>query len=155
MHESNFSGGCLCQKVRYLLTTAPLFVHACHCLTCQTFSNSAFSITAIVLESDLLFESGTLISKEPSPGRLNWLCSCCGGFIYRTASNHPGTALLRPGTLDDVRNLSIDAHIWVKRKHEWLELPNNVPQFDEGYEREEAWSQESLNRLAEKIAGAT
>ena len=51
-------------------------------------------------------------------------------------------------TLDDMRVLEINAHIWTKEKHAWLELPAHIPQFEEGYDRNKVWPQESLDRLA-------
>ncbi len=142
-----FSGGCSCGEVRYRLGNPPLFVHACHCLDCQKASGSAFGITTIVLESDLRFDQGKLVSERIAAHRTTFLCESCEDVIYRTATNHPATALLRSRTLDDMRVLEINAHIWTKEKHAWLELPAHVPQFEEGYDRNKAWPQDSLERL--------
>ena len=142
-------GACRCGATRFELTDKPLFVHACHCVKCQKSSGSVFGITAIMLEKDIQLQSGS-ISAEPmadAPHRFRHLCAQCGDHIYTTASNHPSTALFRTGLLDDPREISIDAHIFVKRKRPWLSLPEDVPQFDEGYDRMNTWPQESLDRL--------
>ena len=44
-------GGCTCGAVRYRLTDAPMFVHCCHCTSCQTETGSAFVLNALI-ESD-------------------------------------------------------------------------------------------------------
>ncbi len=41
-------GGCACGAVRYRLTTAPMFVHCCHCLDCQRQTGSAFVLNALI-----------------------------------------------------------------------------------------------------------
>jgi hypothetical protein len=140
-------GGCSCGDIRYQLSNAPLFVHACHCLNCQKFCNSAFGITAIVLQCDVALTEGDLVQLVMPSGRSRWQCASCGESIYVTSPSHPATALLRPGSLDRVGGLTIDAHIWVKRKQDWISLPNKVPQFDEGYDRNEVWPQVSLERF--------
>ena len=46
--SERFEGGCCCKAVRYRLTSAPMFVHCCHCLNCQSQTGSAFVINAII-----------------------------------------------------------------------------------------------------------
>ena len=149
---SRFTGGCSCGEVRYRLLNTPLFVHACHCLDCQKASGSAFRITTIVLERDIVINQGDVSFRKISTQRTEFICKSCGDVIYRTATNHPATALLKSRTLDDVRVLEIGAHIWTEDKHAWLELPADVPQFEKGYDRNEVWPQESLERLRRREA---
>ncbi len=143
---SPFTGGCGCGEVRYHLRNSPLFVHACHCTDCQKGTGSAFGITTIILEADVHLEKGELATTLVGR-RTAYLCESCEDIIYRTATNHPATALLRSRSLDDMRVLEIGAHIWTQDKHAWLELPAEVPQFDEGYVRDETWPRESMERL--------
>ena len=148
------SGGCSCGEVRYRLLNPPLYVHACHCLDCQKASGSAFGITTIVLESDIASDHGVIVPKPSGANRTAFICGSCGDVLYRTASNHPATALLSSRTLDDTRELEINAHIWTKEKHAWLELPAHVPQFVKGYDRNDTWPQESLERLNNALSKA-
>jgi hypothetical protein len=46
--SKQIEGGCFCKAVRYRLTSAPMFVHCCHCLNCQSQTGSAFAINAII-----------------------------------------------------------------------------------------------------------
>jgi hypothetical protein len=41
-------GGCACGAVRYRLTSEPLFIHCCHCLSCQRQTGSAFVINLLI-----------------------------------------------------------------------------------------------------------
>tara|TARA_R110002072_G_scaffold56097_4_gene145523 strand:+ start:3132 stop:3641 length:510 start_codon:yes stop_codon:yes gene_type:complete len=146
-------GGCRCGTTRVNLRDKPLFVHACHCLTCQKNTGSAFGITTIMLESDIELIQGSLIVKaiEQAPHRHRHLCSTCGEQLYSTATNHPRSAIFQVGSLDDPRRITINAHIFTKQKHDWLVLPDNVLQFPELYDRQTTWPEESLKRLAAAI----
>ena len=42
------TGSCQCGAVRYEITREPIVTAVCHCLECQTFSASAFSITMLI-----------------------------------------------------------------------------------------------------------
>ncbi len=113
-------------------------------------------MTTIILAKDLELVSGALI-KEPilnATHRFSHLCSSCRSHIYTSATNHPATALLDSGTFDDLRALTINAHIFTKYKHHWLHIPDNIPQFEEGYDRYAAWPPTSLERLSEAVSEA-
>src|SRR5262249_23548169 len=45
--EVNMEGGCVCRRVRYRLTGAPLIVHACHCRWCQRETGTAHALNAL------------------------------------------------------------------------------------------------------------
>ena len=143
-------GNCSCGDTAYILTMPPLFVHACHCLDCKRKAGSSFALTCIVIESDIQLH-GTLSTVRTSPRSTAHKCANCDATLYVTSKAFPVTALLQTNTIEDLRQLEIGAHIWVKRKDPCLELPAEVPQFDEGYERDFVWPQESLHRLATSI----
>ena len=90
---------------------------------------------------------GKVVSGNICERRTEFTCKSCEDVIYRTATNHPATALLKSGTLDDLSVLEIGAHIWTVDKHAWLELPVDVPQFEKGYDRNAVWPRESLERI--------
>lgn len=140
-------GQCACGDVEYQLQASPLFTHACHCLDCQRKSGSAFSLTCIVVEQDISVTNGQLTTRVISPRSTLHLCPGCRAGIYVTSSAFAGTAILLASSLADLRMLNIGAHIWVKRKHAWLSLPDDVPQFEEDYDRARTWPKESLSRI--------
>lgn len=70
---SLLTGGCVCGRVRYRLTRPPMFVHCCHCRSCQRETGSGFAINAIV-ESECVvrepgIESRPVNPVEPPTGR--------------------------------------------------------------------------------------
>jgi len=147
-------GVCDCGYLQFELKKEPLFVHACHCLDCKRKSGSSFGITCIVLEEDIHILNGALRKTKTSPRTIAYLCSRCNVAIYKVTSGFKATALLQTGCLTDVRQLNIGAHIWVNRKDDWLQLPEAVLRFEEGYHPERVWSKSSLDRLEKQIAGA-
>lgn len=130
-------GGCRCGRIRYRVAADKLpNAYACHCLDCQTWSGSAFSLQVILPETGLqvtgdpaLFEltspDGARISRQRA-------CSVCFTRVYNTNSARPGLAVLRAGTLDRSDELQIVAHIWAKRKLVGIDIPSGVPSWSEG-----------------------
>jgi len=130
-------GGCRCGRVRYRARLEGLpRVYACHCLHCQTWSGSAFSLQFMLPESDLevsgepaLFELTSPDGQRTSRQRA---CPVCFTRVYNTNTRRPGFAVVRAGTLDASDQLSIAAHIWTKRKLKGIDIPTDVPSWAEG-----------------------
>ena len=49
-----YDGGCTCRRVRYRMTTGPLFVHCCHCRWCQRETGASFALVGTLDEPDRL-----------------------------------------------------------------------------------------------------
>lgn len=124
-------GGCRCGAVRYRLALPALpRTYACHCRDCQTWTGSAFSQQTSLPEAALAVEGPVVIYELTTPsGRTSRqrVCSICHTRIYNTNSARPGVVMLRAGTLDRSDELEVAAHIWVKRKQPWVQLPPDVP----------------------------
>jgi hypothetical protein len=133
----SIEGGCRCGLIRYRVKADKLpNAYACHCLDCQTWSGSAFSVQFIVAEEALevsgaphLYERVSDDGERTSRQRG---CAICMTRIYNTNTRRPGLAVVRAGTLDRSNELSIVAHIWTKRKMRGIEIPEDLPQWPEG-----------------------
>ena len=120
-------GGCACGEVRYRLTAPPMFVHCCHCTSCQTESGGAFIINALI-EADHV---ETLQGKaEP----------------VMTPSDSDAIRFVRVGTLDTPGALPPDIHIYTRSKLPWVRLPVGVPAAEGYYDVPSMWPAESLAR---------
>jgi hypothetical protein len=130
-------GGCRCGRVRYRAAVDKVpNVYACHCLDCQTWSGSAFSVQ-LVLPEDRLEVSGEpalfeLTSPDGERISRQRACPVCFTRVYNTNSARPGLAVLRAGTLDRSDELRIAAHIWTKRKMDGIAIPEDTPSWPEG-----------------------
>ena len=129
-------GGCRCGAVRYrLLADAMPPVYCCHCLTCQTWSGSAFTQQAFVGESqiEVIFGEPEIYVNTTASGAesVQRLCGTCHTRLWNTNSARPGMAVVRAGTLDDSAELSPRAHIWIKRMQPWLVIGEHIPTWPE------------------------
>lgn len=140
-------GGCQCESLRFELKARPLFTHACHCLNCRRRSGTAFGMSTTVLRDDLVVTSGEVLAKQISPRTTVYQCAACGTTIYSGSTRFPSTYIVRGGTFDDPNIVQPGAHLWIKRKHPWIVLPDDIPQFDEDCDINTTWPREALDRL--------
>jgi hypothetical protein len=144
-------GGCTCGAVRYRLTDAPMFVHCCHCTSCQTETGSAFVLNALI-ESDRVetiagAPEPVMTPSESGRGQQIWRCPECRVALW---SNYGGAAdilrFVRIGTLDEPGALPPDVHIYTRSKLPWVTLPEDAPAFEAYYDSKALWPAESLAR---------
>jgi hypothetical protein len=144
-------GGCACGEVRYRLSSGPMFVHCCHCTSCQTETGSAFAINALI-ESDRVETTRgaaepVMTPSESGRGQRIWRCPACHVALW---SNYRGAGdavhFVRVGTLDTPASLPPDIHIYTRSKLPWVRLPEGVPAVEEYYQSKAHWPAESLER---------
>ena len=144
-------GGCDCRYVRYRMTTAPLFVHCCHCRWCQRETGSAFVLNAMI-EADRvqLLGAEPEIVDTPSASGLGQKIARCPRCRIAVWSHYAGAGpmvrFVRVGTLDQPDHLPPDIHIFTESKQRWVVIPNDMPAVPEYYDREKYWPAESLAR---------
>ena len=146
----HLDGGCACGAVRYRLTSAPMFVHCCHCRDCQRQTGSAFVLNALI-ETDRI----TLTSGEPQatavptdsgrPHRI-FRCPGCGIAVWSEYGGVSALRFVRVGSLDDPAVLVPDVHIYTRSKLPWVRLPEGVPAFEAYYDSAKLWPAASLER---------
>jgi hypothetical protein len=144
-------GGCACDEVRYRLTSDPLFVHCCHCLSCQRQTGSAFVINVLIETDRVELLAGeprfVPVPRDNGSEQLIWRCPSCETALF-SQYTYPGVRFVRAGTLDDPAAVAPDVHIFTRSKLPWVTLPDSVPAFDVYYDTKEVWPPESLERLA-------
>jgi hypothetical protein len=146
-------GGCDCRAVRYRLTSAPLFVHCCHCRWCQRESGASFALNALI-EADrvVLLQGEVEVVNTPSASGKGQKIARCPSCRIALWSNYAGAGdavrFVRVGTLDDPDRLPPDIHIFTASKQPWVVLPPGVPAVPEYYSAKEHWPKESQERRA-------
>ena len=150
-------GGCTCRYVRYRMTSAPLFVHCCHCRWCQRETGSAFALNAMI-EADrvqMLAGQVELVATPSSSGKGQKIARCpvCRVAVWsHYAGAGDAVCFVRVGTLDEPDRLPPDIHIFTATKQPWVVLPPGVPAVAEYYATSEYWPAESLARRAALLA---
>jgi hypothetical protein len=150
------TGGCSCGAVRYRLTSAPLFVHCCHCTSCQQQTGSAFVINLLIETDRVELAQGEPyaidVPRDNGTTQTIYRCPECQVALY---SNYglPTVMFVRAGTLDDPAQVAPDVHIFTRSKLPWVTLPEDVPAVEVYYDRHELWPAESLARLDAVLPG--
>ena len=144
-------GGCTCRGIRYRITTAPLFVHCCHCRWCQRETGTAFALNALI-ESDRVSvlvgrPDRVLTPSNSGQGQTIVRCPQCRIAVWsHYAGGGTAFSFVRVGTLDDPDRLPPDIHIFTSSKQPWVVLSAGVPAVPEYYERDRYWPASSLER---------
>ena len=145
---TSLNGSCACGKVNYSILDKPLFTQACHCKNCKKSTGSSFVIHSMVLEKDFKITgevSSTDLPTGSGKGYKAYFCVICGVYLYCQYNVSKGRVAVRAATLDEP--IEPQAHIFVKDKDPWIELPNKDICHDVMYDREKTWPQESLDRI--------
>ena len=146
-----WEGGCDCRRVRYRMTSRPLFVHCCHCRWCQRESGASFALNAMIESArvELLAGEPEMVPtpSESGKGQKIWRCPTCRIALW---SNYSGAGdavrFVRVGTLDRPDEFPPDIHIFTASKQPWVVLPPGMPAVPEYYDRNQYWPPESLER---------
>ena len=119
-------GGCQCGHITYKAEIDPDTVSICHCTDCQTFSGSAFRLSAPVTVGTLEITSGELKSyvktAESGAKRIQAFCPECGTHIYATAEGDDPNKVyrIRVATARQRAELPPKAQIWFRSAQPWV-----------------------------------
>lgn len=124
------SGGCLCERVRYQVSSDASQVFLCYCQQCQKAQGTAFVASVPVPAADFQLMRGTecLKSYQSSPRKARYFCGECGSPLYSQVDGKP-TLRLRAGSLDPPYQLKIQAHIHTASIAPWYEINDDHPQY--------------------------
>jgi hypothetical protein len=144
-------GGCACGNVRYQLSSEPMYVHCCHCRSCQRETGAAYALNAIIEADRVNILDGTpeIIATPSDSGNDQKIMRCpdCHVALW---SHYAGpdikVCFVRVGTLDNPDLLPPDIQIFTRSKQPWVPLSADIPSVDVYYDPEELWPDESLAR---------
>lgn len=147
---STFEGGCACGKLRYRLTSGPMFVHCCHCRDCQRQTGSAFVLNALI-ETDRVEKlsgetHGIVVPTDSGRPHVIHRCPNCEIAAWSHYGGVQKLSFIRVGALDEPSALAPDVHIYTRSKLPWVTLPAGVPAFEAYYDSKKLWPPESLAR---------
>ena len=131
--SDKYSGGCLCEAVRYEITGAIEKIFFCHCRRCRKANGSAFAAVAPVERSHFFITKGQqhLKSYHSEAGVHRAFCGQCGSPIIGYRESDPDTVRVRIGSLDAPVEEKVSGHIFVASKAEWYDIHDAAPQYDE------------------------
>jgi hypothetical protein len=131
------TGGCLCGRVRYVVTGEPMRSGLCHCRDCQRYTGSAFepwlllATNQVSLHGDMKTFGMTGGSGQVIHRRF---CVNCGSGVVNEVDVLPGAIIVLAGTLDDptvfvptVEIYCSAAQPWVNDRRERQRFPMMLP----------------------------
>jgi hypothetical protein len=124
-------GACHCGAIQFEAATDPNNVVVCHCTDCQTFSSSAFRVSAFTEPNSFRLAKGTpkiyLKTAESGNKRRQAFCPDCGTAIYSSDDADPPSFLaLRVGGLRQRDALKPQKQIWCRSQSDWLATLKDV-----------------------------
>ncbi|CAN5167957.1 GFA family protein [soil metagenome] len=123
-------GGCLCGRIRYRITAAPLATMVCHCDHCRKQSGSAFSVNLVVADDAFEVVGQESVFEDVGESGLpvhRHFCSGCGSPIRSLLDAMPGVSAVKAGTLDDGSSLQPQLQIYGSRRQAWLDDVADIP----------------------------
>lgn len=106
-----FTGGCLCGRVRIVASGSPRRVGICHCLDCRKHHGALFHASAIFPQDAVAVEGETRAYE----GR--FFCPHCGSSVFSRSADEVEVHL---GTLDEPDRLQPSYELWTIRRESWL-----------------------------------
>jgi hypothetical protein len=125
-------GSCLCGGARYEIDGGIELMAHCYCSICRKHHGAPFVTFVGVNSSDFRWVKGQdlVVTYESSPGTQRAFCRVCGSSLPPPVLHGP-TSFLPAGTLDDDPGARPQAHVFVASKAPWVEIHDDLPQFDE------------------------
>ena len=134
MSPTRLTGGCLCSKLRFVATSAPLSTVACHCRDCQRYTGGAPAYQVAFRRADVTLECGTPrgFRMAGDSGRTleRQFCADCGAPLFTDLEKYPELLLVNAGALDDPAQVHIKAHIVAAAAPHWHHFEPDVPRYD-------------------------
>lgn len=129
--EPSYEGGCLCGRVRYRVSGAAQNLCYCHCRSCRLAAGAHCVAWGSFDPARFELLRGELARVRSSEHVLRSFCAACGTAIGYANDRRPQELDVTLSSLDDVRDLAPECHIWVSHKLPWVRLADGLPQFAE------------------------
>lgn len=135
--STTYTGGCLCEAVRYEFDGEPQATVHCHCRHCQKVTGSGFTTVLVLEEKDFRLQQGAdaiasfKIQSEADRWVAREFCRHCGSALFTRSQLNPGAIFIKAGSLDDSSWVQPTASCWTSRARPWAPAPPGVAQFGE------------------------
>jgi hypothetical protein len=128
---ATYEGGCACGAVRYRVEGDARDLCYCHCRSCRLAAGAHCVAWGTFDPARFTLTRGELAQHRSSPPVLRGFCARCGTALSYAHAQRPDELDLTLASLDDVRGLPPECHIWVSHKLEWVVLGDGLPQHPE------------------------
>ncbi len=128
-----FTGGCLCDTIRYVIVRRSLRAIHCHCRMCRKAHGGAYSTHAICRPHQIRFLAGlsALVLRRSSERGYRGFCARCGSHIIVHGQSGDGTVAVPAGTLDGDPPLIVLGHMFDRERVGWAPPDDGLPRYPE------------------------
>ena len=132
--SDELEGGCLCGKVRFRTSQAPMRTLACHCTFCQRMTGTSYYAESMFAKDAVAFNHGQLSCYEhvsDGSGKKVFVhfCTNCGTTVTLTFERWPEFRAISRGCYDDPDAVQVTSHIWTQSAQTGTALPEGVDCF--------------------------
>jgi hypothetical protein len=120
-------GGCLCGKLRFRVSAAPLDSGYCHCRMCQKNSGApvvAWTTFPIANFSWIAGEPGRYASSAHA---MRDFCAKCGSYLAFTSTKSAAEISVNTASFDDPGAFAPRKHIFVESRIAWFNIADQLP----------------------------
>ncbi|MGF1610122.1 MAG: GFA family protein [Kiloniellales bacterium] len=133
-----WTGGCLCGKVRFRVKAPQAQVIACHCRQCRRVSGHYFAASAAAWPDLELTASEGLAWYQSAATSRRGFCRLCGSSLF--FDHGPDEPLgIAAGAFDEEPPFKLAVHIWVDEAGKYYELSDDLPAYSEAEWRKGGW----------------
>jgi hypothetical protein len=123
---ASYEGGCLCGKLRFRVTAAPIDSGYCHCRMCQR--NSGAPVVAWTTFPAASFSwVGNPATYVSSPKVQRQFCAECGSYLVFRVENSTEVSV-NTASLDEPASFPPRMHIFAESRIPWFRTDDNLPQ---------------------------
>ncbi len=130
------SGSCLCGGVQFVVDEVSGPVEICHCVRCQKKSgNTSLAMVAVKSSSYRCVSGGDLIQAfsapvlNQPPAYSSHFCCVCGSAVPPASTEEP-ILEIPAGLFDDDPGVRPSKRIYIDFKHDWDEIPQDLPHYN-------------------------
>lgn len=132
---SSSAASCHCNRLVIACVGDPKKISMCHCLDCQRRTGSIFSIAAFFERDQIHLRQGEPRTYERDsasgfPVKFHF-CGYCGSNIYWEPARMPHLIGVAVGAFADPTFPKPQQAVYLKHKHAWCVLPDEIVAFDE------------------------
>ena len=107
-----------------------MFMYNCHCVECRAFSGASFATNAAIKGADFSIQDpGSKLSQYQTKLGNRYFCGGCGSPIYSCAKGNEDFPSLHCGSITRFPDKTLDANLWVSEKCPWVEVDENLKNY--------------------------
>ena len=123
-------GHCLCGRVRFEISSDPLWVGYCHCASCRRHTASPVAAFAGFDENNVKFLLKTPQSYESSPDTWRSFCGNCGSPICYRSRRYPRQIHFYIGVMDQPEQYVPQGHAYFSEHVEWFDTRDGLARHE-------------------------